>query len=391
VIDVLFVQAQTSFGADSAVHAELMRSLDRDEFRVHVVCPAGDGPDKPQSRKILEDVADIHLRPTRFAPSLHGGRGRAALPSAALGACLDLVELRSYLVRNHVRIVHGSDRPRDAAYTVALAKLIGARSVVHVHVKWSGEYSAPSRWGVRLADACFGISRYVTETIVATGKPRERVHTVLNAIDANAWDPDLDGSDVRREFGITPDTPLLASVSRLFSWKGQRELLRALALVARRVPNVRLLIVGEDESNVGTGSFTKELRALASELGIAERVVFTGRRSDVARILAACDLFTLPSFEEPFGLVFLEAMAMRRPVVAIDNGGTPEVVLNGQTGLLSQPWDIDGLADNIVRLLGDSELRSRMGALGRERVIELFNPERMALAAAEAYRTVLDA
>ena len=100
-------------------------------------------------------------------------------------------------------------------------------------------------------------------------------------------------------------------------------------------------------------------------------------------------VFTLPSFEEPFGLVFLEAMAMRRPVVALDNGGTPEVVDHGQSGLLSRPGDIAGLTESIVRLLQDRELRQRMGEHGRSRVLEYFNAERMTADATAAYEQIL--
>jgi glycosyltransferase involved in cell wall biosynthesis len=105
--------------------------------------------------------------------------------------------------------------------------------------------------------------------------------------------------------------------------------------------------------------------------------------------MAACDVFTMPSFEEPFGLVYLEAMAMQRPVVSVDNGGTPEVVEHGRSGLLSRYQDVEGLAANIVTLLGDRELRSRMGKYGRARVLDYFNAQRMAKDAGAAYEAVL--
>src|SRR5262249_54162308 len=122
----------------------------------------------------------------------------------------------------------------------------------------------------------------------------------------------------------------------------------------------------------------------------AERVIFTGPRSDVPKIMAACDLFTMPSFEEPFGLVFLEAMAMQKPVVAVNNGGTPEVVEHGKSGLLSPPWDVPALAAHISTLLKDRELRAEFGRYGRARVLERFSAERMARDAAAAYERILD-
>src|SRR5206468_5991867 len=94
--------------------------------------------------------------------------------------------------------------------------------------------------------------------------------------------------------------------------------------------------------------------------------------------MAACDVFALPSFEEPFGLVYAEAMAMKRPVVALGNGGTPEVVEHGKSGLLSSPGDDEALANNIITLLRDPDLRARMGEYGRRQVETRFAPARMA-------------
>jgi glycosyltransferase involved in cell wall biosynthesis len=195
---------------------------------------------------------------------------------------------------------------------------------------------------------------------------------------------------LRRELGIPLDVPLLASVSRLFSWKGQRELLQAFALAHAERPDTKLVVVGDDVSGQD-GAYLRELKELAVKLRIADAVIFTGGRSDIPRVMAACDVFTLPSFEEPFGLVFLEAMAMARPVIAIDNGGTPEVVEHGRSGLLSPPWDVPALAANISALLRDPERRARLGSYGRQRVLEYFNAERMAQDAARAYEAVLSA
>jgi glycosyltransferase involved in cell wall biosynthesis len=392
-INVLFLHSQTGFGADSAIHAHLMRYLDRDRFTVHVACPAEGGGTTPASLAKFREIRDVHVRPTHFAPGFRH-RKRAEIVGqlrSALAFPVDTASLAGYVLRHRIDVIHGTDRPRDAMFSVGLAKATGRRSVVHVHVAWAHGYSAPAKWGVRNATAVFAISRFVADTVVNTGTPRDRVHTILNGIDAPRWDPDTDGTAVRDEFGIPRDAPLLASVSRLFAQKGQRELLRAMAKVRESVPDVRLLVVGADALEVHGGSFTAELRVLASDLGLGDRVVFTGPRSDIPRIMAACDVFTLPSFEEPFGLVYLEAMAMRRPVVAVDNGGTPEVVEKGRAGLLAAQGDIDGLAAHIVTLLRDREMRATMGAYGRSRVLEYFNAKRMADDAAAAYEAMVGA
>jgi len=390
-LPVLFLHSQDGYGADSFIHAMIMRYLDRERFEVHLACSQGDGKSEPAALARFREIPDVRVRPTIFAPGFRHRDAQALLRGAGAAAAFpaDVVALARYVRRHRIRVIHGTDRPRDAFYAVAMGKLTGAASLVHAHVAWSEKFSAYSKWTMRRADALFAISNFVADSLVGIGASRARVHTVLNGIDPAQWDPSTDRMIVRRELGIAADVPVLASVSRLFPEKGQGELLRALAVVRRRHPDVKLLVVGADATEIHGGSFTRDLKELARELGIEDQVVFTGPRSDVPRIMAACDVFTLPSFEEPFGLVFLEAMAMCRPVVAVSDGGTPEVVEHGRSGLLSSWQDVDGLAANILTLLGDPEMRARFGAHGRARVLESFTAQRMARDAACAYEIIV--
>jgi glycosyltransferase involved in cell wall biosynthesis len=151
---------------------------------------------------------------------------------------------------------------------------------------------------------------------------------------------------------------------------------QALPQVKKAFPRARLVIVGSDYPE-GSGT-SRELADFARSLGVADNLTMAGHRNDVPALLAASDVFALPSYEEPFGLVFAEAMAMKRPVVALSNGGTPEVVEHGKSGLLSAPGDAEGLAQNLVTLLADPSLRARMGEYGRGRVERDFTSRRLA-------------
>ncbi len=113
-----------------------------------------------------------------------------------------------------------------------------------------------------------------------------------------------------------------------------------------------------------------------------------GWRDDVARLMAAADIYAMPSTGEPFGLVYAEAMAMKLPVVALTDGGTPEVVEDGCSGLLSDHGDTDALAANLVTLLENPGRRRKMGEYGRRRVEACFTTDRLAREIAEAYRQI---
>lgn len=380
---VLFLQSQTYFGADSMVHSLLMRHLDREAFEVEVACnPGTNGRPSPALAK-LSTLDDLRLRRTSFGPSRSRRSRTLSLQTLleALRASQSLGGLALHAKRSGVAVIHGTEKPRDAFTGVALGKLTGARSIVHMHIGYyPQEFSRPVRWAVRHADRVLCISDFVARTVVEAGVDPSRIRRVHNAIEPDAWDPSIDGADVRHELGLAPDAPVLAIISRIYAWKGHTEVLRAVGRVAAEVPDVRLLVVGVDDprAHPGGGSYTDELRTLAKSLGIAENVIFTGYRGDVDRILAAADAFVQPSWEEPFGIVYLEAMAMRRPVLAARSGGAVEVVDEGKSGLLSERGNDEELAANMLTLIRDPELRDRMGAYGRERVERYFNPQRMA-------------
>jgi len=392
-INVLFMQSQHYFGSDSMIHSLIMRHLDRSRVSVHVACNVGSMDDKSPSFRALEAIPDVLLRPTEFGPSVNGQtRSRVARDFLrAPPTLLSLTSLAAYAKKHQIDVVHGTEKPRDAFYGLLIGRLVGARCITYLHVKVEDWISPLVRWAMKHDDALIGVSRFVAESAIAKGYPAEKTHHVLNALDTSRWNEAVDGSAVRAELGIAPHVPLMAIISRLFPWKGHTDLLKALPKVKESVPEFKLLIVGEDDPRAtpGGGSYMAELEALTRELGLLDQVVFTGFRSDIPQLLAASDVFAMPTFEEPCAVAFLEAMPMRKPIVALDSGGTPELVERGRAGLLSPPGDIDALAANLVAVLRDPDLRARMGEHGRQRVQDFLNPRRLANEIEQVYRRVL--
>jgi glycosyltransferase involved in cell wall biosynthesis len=384
---VLFINSALLGGADTWIHFLLLRNLPQSQFEVHA---AGQPGTPAPAFDELRAIPGIALRPTNFGPSLwqRSNVQKVAGIANALPAAASLLGLAAYIRRHRIEILHSTDRPRDAIACVLLAALTGTRALIHAHVNYGDWMSRGVTWALSRADAIVGVSNHTARTFVEAGYRRDRVHAVLNAIEPSRWNPSLDPAPGRVSLGVPDSAPLILSVARLFRSKGHFELLSALELVKRKYPNVRLAIVGSDyPADSGT---TQMLRERARELGIWENVFFTGQRSDIASLLAACDVFALPSFEEPFGLVFAEAMAMKRPVLALTNGGTPEVVEHDKCGLLSPPGDIDALAANLLQLLDNPALRAQFGEYGRSRVEQHFTPQRMASDFAALYARMLE-
>jgi glycosyltransferase involved in cell wall biosynthesis len=242
------------------------------------------------------------------------------------------------------------------------------------------------RWSLHHADALVAISDFVAGTLVAGGIDRRRVHVVLNGIRTDSWHPGLGRAEARRGLGVGDDTPVVITACRLFPGKGPAELIRAIGIVRATVPDVRLLVVGQDVTP--GGEFSGELQALIAELDLQDHAALLGRRDDLPALMAAADIFAMPSTGEPFGLVFAEAMAMRLPVVGLDDGGTPEVVEHGRSGLLSRHGDIAGLAANLLSLIQNPQLRAEMGDYGQRQVDARFTTGRAASQMAELYPLV---
>lgn len=387
---LLTTAVQPPLGADTWVHLQIMRTLDPERHAIHVGYVREHAGAPTETAKIVEhepsDRTLVPLHPGPQRPESSDVRSRAQAARTVLPALASVVRLARYIRRHDIRILHTTDRPRDALLCVLLSKITQARSIVHVHVLFNDWMSRGLRWAIQQADARIAVSAFVKSSLVAGGAAEPSTHIVLNAIDLERWQPSEDAQVIRDEFNIDASQPVVATVCRLFPEKGPEELIRAIAEVRTQIPDVQLLVVGT-EPNPAAG-FRDRLEQLVDELDLTSNVHFLGRREDVPAIMAACDVFAMPSFEEPFGLVFGEAMAMERPVVALDNGGTREVVEHGKQGLLSAHGDHDGLVANLQTLLSDDALRRRMGQAGRQRVLDEFQIERMGEDAAAVYRLV---
>ncbi len=392
-LNVLFMQSQSYFGSDSMIHSLIMQHLNRSRVNVHVACNRGKGSEKSPALRALEQIPNLHVRPTEFGVSINAKSPKELISElTSTGPFLwSIAGLVSYVRKHNIQIIHGTEKPRDAFYGYLLGRLTGAKTITHLHVKVEDWISPLTRYAMHRNDGLIAVSEFVAQSAVDMGYDQNSVYYALNSVEASRWDPNTDGSGVRAEFGIAPDVPVFAICARVFPWKGHAELLRALAIVKKTNPRFKLLLVGEDDPRAtpGGGSFIADLRKLAAELQLEEQVVFTGFRRDIQQLLAATDVYTMPTFEEPCAVAFLEALAMRKPVVALDSGGTPQLVDHGKSGLLSKPKDIEGLARNLLEVMSDPELRKRMGDHARRRVEEYYTPQRLADEIEKIYRDIV--
>ncbi len=203
--------------------------------------------------------------------------------------------------------------------------------------------------------------------------PPEKIRVIPMGIDTERFDPAkyrADRAAIRQELGLKPDAAVVGAVARFVPDKGLDTLLHAVALLARRFPDVQCLLAGD-------GPLRDELYALSASLGLDGKVVFAGYRTDVPRMLSAMDLYMLPTRREGFGVAFAEAMSMEVPVIASRIPPLDEIVADGQTGALAEVGNAEDFARAAEPLIAKPDLRERMGLAARRRVVEHFEQSGM--------------
>ncbi len=212
----------------------------------------------------------------------------------------------------------------------------------------------------------------------AIGGGRTPIRVAYSPVDLDRFNPDrFDRSHARAALGLAPAAPVLAVVGQLTPWKGQDDAVRIVARLKRTHPGVRLLIVGtatfvSRATRHDNEAYVRRLHELIETHGVQQEVGVLGERPDVPAVLRAIDLLLVPSWEEPFGRVIVEAMAMGVPVVATSVGGPSEILRNGVDGLLLPPRHPELWATETEALLDAPQRRSSMGTSARKRALERF-------------------
>ena len=233
----------------------------------------------------------------------------------------------------------------------------------------------------RLTDMTVAISQSVRQALLQAGTRPPKVRIIPDGVDPSSFE-NKDPQPWRQKLGIDEKSPVIGFIGSLIKKKGIEVLLRAGPTILEKHPSCRFLVVGE-------GPLQSHLEQVVTTLGTTNSVIFTGRQTDIPGMLAAMDVFVLPSLQEGLGVSVLEAMAAGRPIVASRVGGLPESVLQGETGFLFKPEDAGELAESLLTLLDDPEMCARFGQAGKKRVATHFSSTKMALQYEALYRELL--
>lgn len=370
---ILYVHASDEMYGSDFILLQLIKSLDRNRFRVLVVMPADIPHPGLLSRALAEmEIEHFHLnmavlRRKYFKP--------ARLPGFACKMFASTLALARMMRRESVDLVHTNT---TAVMPSALAAWLARRKHVwHVH-----EIITRPAWLRRMV--AWLAPRVANVVVAVSGPTRENLRLADHRNDVRcrvihnglAPEPFLAaqgmGTAIRQEWKIGPQEVLVGMVGRISHWKGQEYFIQVADRVAKLHPRTRFVLVGGTVS--GDELLLQQLQDNVEDLGLSRQVVISDFRRDIPAVLDAFDIFVMPStLPDPLPTVVLEAMAAGKPVVANAHGGSIEMVQDLETGFLVAPGKPECMADAINKLIEDAPLRKSMGAAGRQRLLNEFS------------------
>ena len=351
---ILYVHGIEAIGGAERDLIALLKTLDRHKWEPHVVCP-GTGPFREQLHAIAVPTHALRLPPWRKPLAVF--QRRSAI--GRLGALVSQLD---------PALVHVNDIWWVPHTVRAIASGRSHSMPIVAHVRQEIEPEKVGRYELDRVEAVIAISRQIEQSLITGGVSMSRVQTLYSGIDFPKRQSSHEDQGIRRLIGLPSGAVLLGTVANLFPRKGYEVMLRALPAIVHAVPMVHYVIVGSDDHG-----YADRLKRLASELTIADRVHIVGFQDPVQPFVAALDLYMHPALMEGFGIAVVEAMAMGKAVVATTTGGLPEVVAQGETGLLVPPGDAESLAEAAIFLLENKFKREQMGVCGRMRAQERFS------------------
>ena len=231
------------------------------------------------------------------------------------------------------------------------------------------------------------VSEFVKREIIKQGILVDKIVVIYNGIDTGIADYKISPVKIREEFGLRHDQYIVGEIGRLDESKGQEVLIKAAQKVTERFSDTIFMLVGEDLRY--KGEYKKRLEKPVSDLGLKQKIIFTGYRADIMELMDAFDVFVLPSTHtEGLPVVILEAMAAKKAVITTSIGGNTEIVLDGQTGTIIPPKDPNKLAEAILYHLSNPEISRQMGEKGYKRVKQFFSLSEMLGKVMDIYKEV---
>lgn len=363
---ILQVCSATEMGGGEVHVADLVRALAARGHAVYMVVR----PHSPLREPLAGVITSWHEMALRNSLDVQSARSIAAL-----------------IVHHGIDIVHAHVGRDYLVAALACRHEPSAKLVLTRHHYLPLKRSALYRWMLGGVSAVIAVSESVRGSVIERlALPPKLVHTIPNWVDPTRFQR-VERDAARALFRLRGSL-VVACIGQITPEKGQEEFIRAAGRIINMRSDTEFLIVGEEKDP--DGEFTAQLMKLSETLGLRERVRFMGQVRHMPELLAAVDVVVVPSWDEGFSLVTIEAMAAKRPVIASNVGGIAQIITDSSTGLLFAPRDIRALTEKLIWMLSDAPLRERLAIQAHKDVFTRFGREQIIDRIEELYIKVLE-
>lgn len=353
---ILYFQQNPALGATEEYLYYLMRGVDKSRFEVEFAYP--------QDSIFYPLISKLENLGVKACPYL--------LDSNHI---LLIKRLRTLFLDKKPHLVHFNDPCLDGIIAAALAG-VPVLVMTHHTPELNPRYNIKAKFIKKIAFRYCGVRFiFTSEFDRDTGIKKEKIapdksYVIYYGLPEEKFRDQFDKKEVYREFSLDPGCHMIVNIARLAAQKGQKYLIDAASFVVKRFQSVKFFFIGE-------GELESELKAKVKEKGLEDYFVFTGHRADIPRLLSASDMLVMPSLFEGLCFAAIEAQAMGVPVIATSVGGMRRSIVNGKTGILVKPGDLNALAEAIFWILEHPKEAKDMGLSGKRHFSEFFTQDKM--------------
>jgi len=363
---IIFISAFSQWGGSTISLLRRIENLDSRKYRITVVVPE-DGPMIEKYEKVSAKVEIVSMVILLRLESL------GKILNYFCGFLPSVLRLYRLIKRLKVDLVHSN----DSIILVGgiAAKIAGIPSITQIR----DDISNPAQI-VRLrnfvinhfSDQILAVANPILDNFIDFGGDRSKSQVLYNGVDIEIFRPEGNDSNLKHEFFIPKKSKVVTHIARIDPNKGQDCIIDAATAVLNEVPSTYFLLVGD--SNIDKFKwYKKKVIKSINERGLGDKIIFAGKKDNIEKIINISDVVILPSSYEALPGVVSEASACGKPVIASNVGGIPEMVIDGKTGYLIPPHDVQALSSSLVSILTNDECAKKMGLEGRKYMEEKFN------------------
>ena len=368
--NILYVHNKVDISGGERSLLNLWHNIDADKFNMHLIVP-GEGPLADKARECGLKV-------------FYSKAPKLSVKNFFSAARVFMVWTR-YILKNRISLIH-SYTPRNNILSGIIGKLLLVPVIWHERNMMYDDKFDVTRKFIFLPDCVLCNSRAIAERFRNKGKIPLKVRVVYNGVDLDRFTPSIDTSSLRKKFFLE-NKKVVGVVTNLSPRKRPEFFLEAAVKIKERYENVVFIIVG--------GSFPRnedrmaELKERSFFLGIGKDVIFTGFQEDVSSFISLFDVSVNVTDKEACSRAIMESMACGKAVVAMKDGGSPELIVNGKDGILTHPMNMEDFADTVADLLRNDKKRKSLGAEARHSAEIKFNIVKNTLATKELYLSLI--